>query len=122
MANALFSYDDIAAGQRAADVAGEKLPARSVVLHAIKTGPKRRLPEAADEAFSGGLLSNVYALFQDEFEWDSLPHETSDYEETVRKGGAVVSIDADSEDSQRFVDEVMKGTGFKQRTPWRKGP
>ncbi len=40
------------------------------------------------------------------------------YEETVRKGGAVLSVDAGSEEQQVAVDRALQDTGFQRRTDW----
>lgn len=119
MANALFSYHDIAAAQRAAQRLAAMLPPQSVVLHAKNAPANDTLLDQADEAVSGGLFRNVFDLFQGVFEWGDSPHEASDYEETVRKGGAVVSVDARTAAEQAAVDQAMQGTGFAQRTDWR---
>jgi hypothetical protein len=58
-------------------------------------------------------------LFQGVFEWGASPHDASDYEETVRQGGAVVSVDATTPAEQTWVDQAMQDTGFAQRTDWR---
>jgi hypothetical protein len=119
MVNALFAYNDVSMARNAARRLAAKLPARSVVMHAKDEPPGESLPEAADEQFSGGLLSNVFELFQGVFEWGSSPHEASDYEATVRNGGAVVSVDAKTLDQQKIADATMQDTGFTQRTSWR---
>jgi hypothetical protein len=119
MANALFSYEDVGAAQRAARRVAAKLSPEAVVLHAKDFPPNENFVDEADDAVSGGLLRNMYDLWKGVFEWGSSPHEASDYEELVRKGGAVVSVDADSVEEQRMADHVMRETGFKQRTDWK---
>lgn len=119
MVNALFSYENVAAAQRAARRLAAKLPPKSVVLHAKDAPANDTLLDQADEAVSGGLFRNVFDLFQGVFEWGESPHEASDYEETVRNGGAVVSVDASTTEEQALVDRAMQDTGFAQRTDWR---
>jgi hypothetical protein len=60
----------------------------------------------------------VYDLFQGIFEWGESRHDASHYEEVVRKGGAVVSVDASGAEQCRAVDDAMRGTGFERRTEW----
>jgi hypothetical protein len=119
MANALFSYEDVGAAQRAARRVATKLSPKAVVLHAKDYPPNDNLVDEVDEQVSGGLLRNFYDLWKGVFEWGSSPHEASDYEETVRNGGAVVSVDADTVEDQKMVDHIMRETGFKQRTDWK---
>jgi len=117
MINALFAYEDVAAAQRAAQRVGAQLSPQAVMLHAKNVNG--RWVEKADEAvISGGLLSTLYDLFQGIFEWSESPHDASHYEETVRRGGGVVSVNVQTPDEQARVDQAMQGTGFDQRTDW----
>src|SRR5262249_26683023 len=119
MANALFSYTDIPTAQRAAQRAATQLPAKAVVLHAKDRPGADSILDEVDEAFSGCFFQNLFDLWQQQFEWDASPHDASDYAETVRKGGAVVSIDASTAEERRRADESMQDTGFAQRTDWK---
>jgi hypothetical protein len=119
MANALFAFDDLASAQRAAERAAARLPPEAVAVHTKDTGRSESLLDQADETvISGGLLRNMYDLFQGIFEWGESPHDAAAYEETVRKGGAVLSVDANSEDQRVAVDRALHDTGFQRRTDW----
>lgn len=119
MANALFAFEDPSTAQRAAARAVARLPPEAVAVHTKDTGQSESLLERTDETLvSGGLLRNVYDLFQGIFEWSQSPHDASHYEEVVRKGGAVVSVDAATPEQRREVDEAMRSSGFERRTDW----
>jgi len=86
------------------------------VIHA-KDRPADDTPlDDADEEISGGFFRNMVDLWHGAFEWGESPHYSSDFEETVRNGGAVVSVDADNPEEQRKADASMQGTGFERRT------
>lgn len=76
------------------------------------------LGRKADEQISGGLITNVLDLFQGLFDFGSSPHDAAAFEETVRRGGVVVSVDADGDDEQGAVDEIMLAAGCDQHTGW----
>ena len=119
MANALFAFDDLESAQRAAERAAARLPPEAVAVHTKDAGRSGSLFDQADETLvSGGMLRNLYDLFQGIFEWGQSPHDASHYEEIVRKGGAVVSVEAHSTEQQRAVDQAMTDTGFERRTDW----
>lgn len=119
MANALFAYDDLSSAQRAAARAAARLPPEAVALHTKDLGQSESLFDRADETLiSGGMLRSLYDLFQGIFEWGSSRHDASHFEEVVRKGGAVVSVDAPTPEQQRAVDVALVDTGFERRTDW----
>jgi hypothetical protein len=119
MANALFAFDDLASAQRAAERAAARLPPEAVSVHTKDLGRSDSLFDQADEAVvSGGMLRNLYDLFQGIFEWGSSPHDASHFEEMVRKGGAVVSVDTTTPEQRRAIDDAMRSTGFERRTDW----
>src|SRR5262249_34039646 len=117
--NALFAYRDIRVARRAARELASRLPPNAVVVHAKDAPADDTLLDDADEVVGGGFFRSVYDLWQGAFEWSESPHDASAYEETVRNGGAVVSVDADAPEEQRAVDASMQGTGFAQRTDWK---
>jgi len=119
MANALFAYRDIRSAQRAARQVAARLPSKAVMIHAKDWPADDTILDDADEAVSGGFFRNLVDLWQGAFEWSESPHESSDYEETVRNGGAVVSVDANTPEEQRTADASMQGTGFERRTDWK---
>jgi hypothetical protein len=119
MANALFAFDDLESARRAAERAAARLPPEAVSVHSKDVGQRESLLDQADEAvISGGLLRNMYDLFQGIFEWGESRHDASAYEEVVRKGGAVVSVDTHSQEQQAAVDRALQDTGFQRRTDW----
>jgi hypothetical protein len=123
MANALFAFENCEAGQRAAQrLIDEGLPAEAVQVHARPGGGKDTLPRQADEQITGGLLTNVFDLFKGVFEWGGSPHDASAFEETVRRGGAVVSVDAKTEEQCDAVDEIMLAASCDRHTGWSNPP
>jgi hypothetical protein len=119
MANALFAFQDLAAAERAAASMASRLPRNAVTLHAKRGTPGESVATVVDEvAVSGGMLRNLYDLFQGVFEWGASPHDASHYEETVRKGGAVISVDANTAEECAAVDEIAAASGVEQRTDW----
>ena len=123
MANALFAFEDRAAGVRAASRLVEQgLPPAAVQLHAKAAGSNESFTRQADEQITGGLLSNLFDLFQGAIEWGSSPHDAAAFEETVRRGGAVVSVDAKTEDQIETVDEIMLAAGCDRHTDWGEFP
>ena len=119
MANALFAFDDLESAHRAAERAAARLPPEAVAVHTKDLGRSESLLDQADETLlSGGMLRSMYDLFQGIFEWGESPHDASHYEEIVRKGGAVVSVDTSSQEQESAIDQAMQGTGFERRTGW----
>jgi len=119
MANALFAYRDVRVAQRAAHQVASHLPSNAVAIHAKDRPADDTMLDEADEAVTGGYFRSMVDLWRGAFEWGDSPHESSDFEETVRDGGAVVSVDANTPDEQRKVDESMQDTGFERRTDWK---
>jgi hypothetical protein len=119
VANALFAFDDLESAQRAAERAAARLPPEAVAVHMKDLGRSESLLDQADETLvSGGMLRNLYDLFQGIFEWGPSPHDASHYEEVVRKGGAVLSVDANSREQQAEIDRALQDAGFERRTDW----
>jgi hypothetical protein len=119
MANALFAFPDLAAAKRAAAAMASRLPPNAVTLHAKRGTPGESVATIVDEvAVSGGMLRTLYDLFQGVFEWGASPHDASHYEETVRKGGAVISVNANTDEERAAVDEIGADSGFERRTDW----
>ncbi len=122
MSNALFAFEDRDAGQRAADrLLDTGVPPRAVHVHVHKPYDES-LGRQADEQITGGLLTNLADLFQGVFEFGSSPHDAATFEETVRRGGLVVSVDADDEDTCHSVDEIMLAAGCDRHTDWSRAP
>jgi hypothetical protein len=71
---------------------------------------------------TGGLVSNVTRLLEGVFEWGGSPHEASAFGATVRRGGAVLSIDAESDDERVRADRVLSESHFKERSEWLQKP
>lgn len=92
-----------------------------VHLHTpYEESPSRKI----DEQVTGGLLTNLVDLFQGIFEWGSSPHDAAPFEETVRRGGVVVSVDTPDDDSEArdTIDELMLAAGCDLHTGWRNAP
>jgi hypothetical protein len=122
MANALFAFEDRAAGQSAARRLIDKgLPADTVKVH-THDAYAGKVTADVDEVVTGGFLGNFMNLFHGIFDWGSSPHEASAYAETVNRGGAVVSVDAQSDSDRAAVDAVMLDAACTQRTDWDSGP
>ena len=122
MSNALYAFEDRDAGQRAADRLIESgVRPQAVQLH-MHTPYEESTARKADEQITGGLVTNLLDLFQGIFEWGSSPHDAAAFEETVRRGGAVVSVDASDDDQCATVDQIMLAAGCDRRTPWSHAP
>lgn len=122
MSNALFAFDDRAAGQHAADRLVEQgVRPAAVQVHAHRPY-EESFPRQADEQITGGLLTSLADLFQGIFEWGASPHDATSFEETVRRGGVVVSVDAGNDDEREKIDEVMLAAGCSRHTGWSDAP
>jgi hypothetical protein len=122
MSNALFAFDDRDAGQRAADRLIEH-GVRPAAVHVHAHTPYEESPSRkVDEQVTGGLLTNLADLFQGLFDFGSSPHDAATFEDTVRRGGVVVSVDADSDEERESVDELMLAAGCSQHTGWSGAP
>jgi len=123
MANALFAFNDRNAGRRAAHrLIEEGLQPAAVRLRPEEGAANDTLRRQVDEQVTGGLVSNLVDLFQGVLDWGSSPHDASSYEETVMRGGAVVSVDAKTEDERDTADEVMLAAGCNKHTDWSEAP
>ena len=121
MSTSLFAFDEPAQARRAVAALHERgVPADAVQLHLPKDSPGDQATAAADEQLTGGLVTNVLGLFGEMFEWGSLPIDASPYAAIVRRGGAVVSIDAGSHTGPGpdSIDEVMTGHSPTLSSGW----
>lgn len=119
--NALFAFEQ----SDAADRAGDDLRALGIPLNAIRVHvdpTKGSGARAIDEQVTGGLLSNLKDLFQGIFEWSGSQHDASAFEETVRRGGGVVSVDAFTAAERSQVDAAMDKAQCVLRTEWSNVP
>ena len=57
-------------------------------------------------------------LFQGVFDWGASPHDPSAFEQTVRRGGMVVSVDATSDEERALADRVMRESGHTLHSGW----
>ncbi|HEY4066007.1 MAG TPA: hypothetical protein VGM74_03860 [Burkholderiaceae bacterium] len=121
MTNALFGFEDKASGERAAAVLREASPPTTAVdVHANESVTRHATARQVDEQVTGGLVTNLLELFQGVFEWGPSPHpDASAFEETLRRGGVVVSVTLQDEAERPRVDSLMQATGFDRRTEWR---
>jgi hypothetical protein len=122
MSNALYAFEDRDAGQRAADrLLDNGVQPQAVQVHVHKPY-EESLPRKADEQVTGGLLTNLVDLFQGVFDWGSSPHDAATFEETVRRGGLVVSVDAGTEEDRDQIDDIMLAAGCNRHTGWSSAP
>lgn len=120
MANALFGFEDADRGDRAsASLLDAGLPSDAVTVHSNDSMEKRSTVRAVDEQVTGGLLTNLRDLFQGVFEWGASPHDSSVYEEILRRGGTVLSVNVFDTMQRSRVDMLMQTAGCSRRTDWR---
>lgn len=123
MANALFAFENRDTGDIAArELVQRGLPAAAVQLHCEVAKQPGHSGRAVDEQITGGLVGNLLDLFRGVMEWGESPHDASAFEETVRRGGAVLSVDAGNAAQQQATDEVMTAAGCDKRSDWRSAP
>ena len=123
MANALFAFENTTAGQAAArELLGRGLAASAVEVHFDTAKQPGHSGRDIDEQISGGLFGNLLDLFRGVMEWGDSPHDASSFEETVRRGGAVISVDTDRVDEQQATDEVMAAANCDKHTGWSSSP
>jgi hypothetical protein len=120
MSNALFAFEDRSAGERAASrLLSQGLPPAAVQVNAHDIDTHAR---QFDEQATGGLITNLLDLFQGVFDWGKSPHDAAAYEETVRRGGAVVTVEARTDSEREAVDELMLAAGCTRHTDWSELP
>ena len=123
MANALFAFEDCVAGQGAAEeLVRRGLPQAAVQTHYDSAKRPGHSGEAIDEQITGGLITNLLDLFRGVIEWGQSPHDASAFEETIRRGGAVISVDAASEQEQQLAESVMDAAHCDRRSGWSAAP
>lgn len=116
---ALFAFNDPHAAQRAVQRLYDRGFARSAVeLHAHDTDFSHKTARDMDEQFSGGLFTNLLELFQGVFDWGSKPHDATQFADTVRRGGAAISVDAANDAQCAQADEAMTAEACDLRTGW----
>jgi hypothetical protein len=119
MANALFAFENPEAGRRAVDhLLAAGLRPDAVHLHVHDVPPLESKPRLVDEQVTGGLLTNLADLFQGLFDWGDSPHDAASFEETYRRGGAVVSVDAASDQEEATTEQVMRQEPCDRHTDW----
>jgi len=124
MAKALFSFDDRRAAQRAAVALVELgLPADDVVVHGGEAARGEPIRSEIDELATGGFVSNLDHLLHGLFAWGSTADEDiGEWQDVVRRGGAVLSVETHSNAEQERVDDAMREAGCARRTDWRDSP
>jgi hypothetical protein len=120
MARALFAFDDGAAARRIARqlIEAHGLPPGAARLHPHRETPNERLVDNADELVSGGLLGNLYELFEGVLAWDTDPDDAAAYAEAVHRGGAVVRVELPAGPLRHRVVEAMERAGCRRHTRW----
>ena len=123
MTNALFSFENRGAAQRALGrLIDAGLRREAVQLHMRELGPNEKLTAEMDEVATGGFVRNFLDMFEGIFEWGNSPHDASAYAQTIRRGGAVLSVDADAGAQRDTVDRVMQTAGCERHTDWAAEP
>jgi len=97
-------------------------PSDSIALYRHVPGPHEQGLENADELVTGGLLYNLVNLFQGAMDWGASPHDAPPYAEAIRRGGAVVSINAAIDDERLATERAMALSSCAQRTDWKERP
>lgn len=119
MANALYAFEDPGAGRRAADhLIAAGLRPDAVHLHVHDVPPSQTASHQIDEQVTGGLLTTLADLFQGLFDWGDSPHDATPFEETYRRGGAVVSVDAVTDEELHTAETVMRDEPCDRHTGW----
>ena len=90
-----------------------------MAVHSNTSIEKHSAVRSVDEQVTGGLLTNLRDLFQGVFEWGSSPHDGSVYEEILRRGGVVISVNVLDTMQRSRVDMLMQTAGCSRRTDWR---
>lgn len=122
MAQALFAFEDPAAGHRAAQLLMDSgFPADAVHLHEHEDISQRSTAYKIDEQITGGLLANLAQLFQGIFDFSSSPHDPSAYTETVMRGGVVLSVSARNAEEESAAERLMDASDCDQHTGWKAG-
>jgi len=118
MWNALFGFESAADAERAANALVESgFASDGIQTHRRASGPSGGAVNQIDEQVTGGVLTNLYNLFQGVFDWGSSPHDTAAFEATVNRGGIVLDIRADEPRERELVDQRV-GAAASQRTDW----
>jgi hypothetical protein len=119
MPNALYAFEDPGAGRLAADhLIAAGLRADAVHLHVHEVPPAQTASHQIDEQVTGGLLTTLADLFQGIFDWGDSPHDAAPFEETYRRGGAVLSVDANTDEELRTTEMVMSSEPCDRHTGW----
>ena len=106
MATALFSFSDRAAASQAAGrLLSEGLPQDAVKICAP---PLEQAAGDADELITGGFVHNLNALLEGVFEWGTPGQDQSAYNDVVRRGGAVVRVEARTPEEQARAEAAMR--------------
>ena len=73
-----------------------------------------------DEQVTGGVLTNLFNLFQGVMDWGDSPHDAASFEATVTRGGVVVEVQAADEREREVAERETAGGNL--RTPWQSTP
>jgi hypothetical protein len=123
MANALFAFENRDAGEAAArELVKRGLPEAAVEVHYDIAKQPGHDGRHIDEQITGGLAGNFLDLLRGVMEWGASPHDGSAFEETVRRGGAVISVDAGTPEQQQEADDLMAAAACDKRTGWSAAP
>lgn len=122
MAQALFAFEDPAAGHRAVQLLMDSgFPPDAVQVHEHDDISQRSTAYKVDEQITGGLLTNLAQLFQGIFDFSSSPHDPSHYTETVMRGGVVLSVSAKDAEEEATAERLLDAADCDQHTDWKAG-
>jgi hypothetical protein len=89
-----------------------------LTVHRRASGPSSSVANVVDEQVTGGVLTNLYNLFQGVFDWGSSPHDAAPYEAVVNRGGVVIEVRASDPEGRDAADRMLAGLATL-RTEWR---
>jgi len=119
MSHALFVFNSHDAGRQALErLVSTGIPPAALRLHTHQGRPNEKVLHDADELVTGGVLANLYGLFEGVFAWGTDSQEAQAYVEILQRGGAVLAVDAAQGEEERRVDAAMESAGAIDRTRW----
>jgi hypothetical protein len=118
MWSALFAFEQAADADNAASaLVASGLPSDGIRIHRRASGPADGTANLVDEQVTGGILTNLYNLFQGVFDWGNSPHDSAAFETTVNRGGVVLDIQVQEIKDRDLVDQRI-GARWSRRTEW----
>jgi hypothetical protein len=122
MWNALFAFERAVDAESATSaLIASGFGSDGIRTHRRASGPSDGAINQIDEQVTGGVLTNLYNLFQGVFDWGSSPQDTAAFEATVNRGGVVLDIRAEEPKGCELVDRHV-GSLCARRTDWLQVP